>query len=192
MNEPNWFGRLVLKNLLQVATVCGLSLLTLSGSAHAQTRNRYDVNSSSIKLGFFTPGSGVGRQAGGSQILNFEAETVVQYIPERNENSVFSIGYIERDNFRIIPVMLSQITHDNKRTSGYDYYYGYGLGVFSTRLNSGGVTTTSGSTKNLIGAQAVMGLNLTESTFLEFKYLYPAKYDNQFVGGLQVMFGMRM
>jgi hypothetical protein len=37
-----------------------------------------------------------------------------------------------------------------------------------------------------------MGLNLTESTFLEFKYLYPAKYDNQFVGGLQVMFGMRM
>ncbi len=181
-----------MKNLLRVAAVCSLSLLTLSGSAHAQTRNKYDVNSSAIKLGFFTPASSQGRQGGGTQILNLELDTVIQYIPERNENSVLSIGYIERDNLRIIPLTISQITHDNKRTSGYDYYYGYGLGVYSARLNLGGGETTSGATKNLIGAHVVLGLNLTESTFVEAKYLYPSKYDSKFIGGLQVMFGMRL
>ena len=182
----------MLKNLLRMATVCGLSLLTLTGSAQAQTRNRDDVNSSSIKLGFYSPGSGIARRAGGTQILNFEADTVVQHIPERNETSVFGVGYIERDNLRIIPVMLSQLTHDNKRTSSYDYYYGYGLGIFSARLLAGGTDTTSGQTKTLIGAQFVAGLNLTESTFVEAKYLYPSKYDQKFIGGLQIMFGMRL
>lgn len=181
-----------MKNLLRVAAVCSLSLLTLSGSAQAQTKNKYDVNSSSIKLGFFSPGSSQARRGGGTQILNLEADTVVQYIPERNENSVLSIGYIERDNLRIIPITLTQLTHDNKRTSNYDYYYGYGLGIYSARLNLGGADTTSGTTKTLIGAQFVLGLNLTESTFVEAKYLYPSKYDNKFIGGLQIMFGMRM
>jgi hypothetical protein len=182
----------VLKNLLRVVAVCGLSLLTLAGSAQAQTKNKYDVNSSSIKLGFFSPGSGQARLGGGTHILNLEADTVVQYIPERNENSVLSIGYIERDNLRIIPITLSQITHDNKRTSGYDFYYGYGLGLYSARLNLGGGETTSGSTKTLIGAHAVFGLNLTETTFMEAKYLYPGKYDDKFIGGLQLMYGIRL
>ena len=181
-----------MKNLLRVATVCALSLVTLSGSAQAQTRNRYEVNSSAVKLGFFNPGSGIARQAGGSQILNFEADTIIQNIAERNETGVLSLGYIERDNLRIIPLTVSQLVHDNKRTSGYDYYYGYGLGIYSARLNSGGTDTTSGLTKTLIGAHFVMGLNLTEKTFLEAKYLYPAKYDQKFIGGLQVMYGMRL
>jgi hypothetical protein len=180
------------KNLLRVAAVCSLSLLTLSGSAQAQTHSRNEVNSSAIKLGFYSPGSGQARQGGGTQILNLEAQTVVQYIPERNESSVLGIGYIERDNFRLIPITISQLIHDNKRTSGYDFFYGYGLGLYSARLNLGGSETTSGQTKTLIGAHFVMGLNLTEKTFLEAKYLYPAKYDNKFVGGLQVMFGMRL
>ena len=68
----------MLKNLLRVAAVCSLSLLTLSGSAQAQTKNKYDVNSSSIKLGFFSPGSSQARRGGGTQILNLEADTVVQ------------------------------------------------------------------------------------------------------------------
>ena len=181
-----------MKNLLRVAAVCTLSLLTLSGSAQAQTKNKYAVNSSAVKLGFYSPGSGQARKGGGTQILNFEADTVIQYIPERNESSVLSIGYIERDNLRIIPLTLSQLTHDNKRTSGYDYYYGYGLGLYSARLNLGGTDTTSGTTKTLIGAHFVFGLNLTESTFIETKYLYPGKYDDKFIGGLQVMYGMRL
>jgi hypothetical protein len=181
-----------LKNLLRVATICGLSLLTFAGSAQAQTRSKYEVNSSAIKLGFFSPGSGQARVGGGTHILNFEADSVVQYIPERNETSVLSIGYIERDNLRIIPLTLSQLTHDAKRSSNYDYYYGYGLGIYSARLNLGGSETTSGTTKTLIGAHFVMGLNLTETTFLEAKYLYPGKYDNKFIGGLQLMYGIRM
>lgn len=181
-----------MKNLLRVATICGLSLLTFGGSAQAQTRSKYEVNSSAIKLGFYSPGSGQARSGGGTHILSIEGDTVVQHVPERNETSVLSVGYIERDNLRIIPITLSQLTHDAKRTSSYDYYYGYGLGIYSARLNLGGTETTSGATKTLIGAHFVLGLNLTETTFLETRYLYPAKYDDKFIGGLQVMYGIRL
>lgn len=182
-----------MKNLLRVAAVCGLSLLTISGSAWAQQpRSKYQVNGTSIKLGFFSPGSGSARQGGGTQILSAEADMVIQYVPERSETGVLSIGYIERDNLRIIPITLSQLTHDHKQTSGYDYYYGYGIGLYSARLNVGGANTTSGASKTLIGGHAVLGLNLSESTFIEAKYLYPGRYDNQFIGGFQLMFGRRM
>lgn len=181
-----------MKNLLRVAAVCGLSLMTFVGGAQAQTRSKYDINSSAIKIGFYSPGSGQARQGGGTHILSLEADSVVQYVPERNETSVLSLGYIERDNLRIIPLTLTQLTHDAKRTSSYDYYYGYGLGVYSARLNLGGTETTSGATKTLIGAHAVIGLNLTEKTFLEAKYLYPGKYDSKFIGGLMVSYGIRL
>jgi len=181
------------KNLLRVAAVCGLSLLAVGSGAWAQqTRNKYEVNGTAIKLGFYSPGSGAARQGGGSQILNIEGDMVIQYVPERNETGVISVGYIERDNLRLIPITLSQITHDSKQTSGYDFYYGYGIGLYSARLNLGGASTTSGLNKTLIGAHAVFGLNLSESTFLEAKYLYPGRYDGQFIGGLQIMFGRRL
>ena len=181
-----------MKNLIRVAALCSLSLLTLSGGAQAQTRSKYDVNSSAVKLGFYSPGGGVARKGGGMQILNFEADTVIQHIPEHNESSVLSIGYIERDGLRIIPVTVSQIIHDEKRTSAYDYYYGYGLGIYSARLNVGGSDTTSGAIKTLIGAHVVFGVSLTETTFVEARYLYPSKYDNKFIGGIQLMFGKRL
>lgn len=182
-----------MKNLLRVAAVCGLALLTVNSGAWAQqTHSKNQVNGTAFKLGFFNPGSGPARQGGGTQILSAEADLVIQYIPERSETGVVSIGYIERDNLRIIPITLSQLTHDKKQTSNYDYYHGYGIGIYSARLNIGGVNSTSGETKTLIGAHAVLGLNLSESTFIEAKYLYPGRYDNQFIGGLQIMFGRRM
>lgn len=179
-----------MKNLLRVAAVCGLSLLTVSSGAWAQQiDNKYAVNGTAIKLGFFSPGSGAARRGGGSQILNIEGDLIVQHVADRNETGVLSIGYIERDNLRIIPITLSQLTH---KSAGYDYYYGYGIGLYSTRLNLGGATTTSGASKTLIGAHATLGLNLTATTFIEAKYLYPGRYDNQFIGGLQIMFGRRL
>jgi hypothetical protein len=177
-----------LKNVLRTAAVCGLALASVSGSAFAQTKSRYEVNSTAFKLGFFSPSGGPARRVGGSQLVNVEADVIAQYIPERMMTSVVSIGYIERDGFRMIPITVNQLFHDNKKTSGYDVYYGYGLGLYSARLAT---VDTSGSAKTLIGGVLTAGLNLTETTFVEAKYHYVGRYDDQVVGGIQLMFGRK-
>lgn len=179
-----------MNTLLKSAALSGLALAALSGGAWAQSTGHDNrANSMAIKLGFYAPSKSTARTAGGDSLFSIEGDYVIQSVPERNETSVLSLGYIERDDLRILPLTLSQITHDHKRTSAYDFYYGYGIGLYSIRLNT---PETSGNTKVMPGAAFTFGLNLSSSTFIEAKYHYISHYEKQDVRGFQLFLGARM
>lgn len=173
-----------MKTILQVAALCGLAVAAASGNAQAQSQ----TNSVSLKVGAFLSSGKDARRAGGREILSLEADYVVQQIPEQNQIGVLSIGYIERDNIRILPLTISQITYDSQKVSSYSLYHGFGIGLYSAHLD---VADTSGRTKTLFGGLAVVGLNLSDRTFVEAKYHYISKYDTKFIGGLQFLVGAR-
>lgn len=176
-----------MKTILRVAALCGLAVAAASGSAQAQSRYS-QTNSVSLKVGAFLSSGKDARRAGGREILSFEADYVVQQIPEQNQIGVLSIGYIERDNIRILPLTISQITYDSQKVSSYTLYHGFGIGLYSAHLD---VADTSGRTKTLFGGLATVGLNLSDRTFVEAKYHYISKYDTKFIGGLQFLVGAR-
>ena len=83
-------------------------------------------------------------------------------LPALRSVSVFSIGYIEHDNFRMMPLTIGQIVRDPGNASGKDYYYGLGVGIYPTRIQGFG---TSGENKNLFGGYAVIGLDVHTAHF---------------------------
>lgn len=178
-----------MKGILPIAALCGLATTILAGStAQAQIERRFVVNSTAVKAGLFTPSGKEARTGGGRQIFMLEADYVAQYIPERNQTSVVSIGYIEKGDLRLIPMTLNQIYHDNKGKSRYDIYYGYGLGIYSARLSN--LENANGS-KLLLGGAFTAGWNLNEDSFIEAKYHLLFNYNKRDVGGLALMYGKR-
>ncbi|MFY7952166.1 MAG: hypothetical protein ACOVT5_06620 [Armatimonadaceae bacterium] len=154
----------------------------------AQSPAAEPTSSMALRVGAFSPAKAYARSVSANNLFSIEADLTVQSVPERNESSVLSLGYIEKGGLRILPLTLSQITHDRKRTSGYDFYYGYGIGLYSIRLQG---AATSGTTKVMPGALATFGLNLSDSTFLEARYHYTSDYEKNDVRGLQFSLGFR-
>jgi hypothetical protein len=179
----------VLKGILRIAALCGLAATILTGGiAQAQTERRFTVNSTAVKAGVFMPSGKEARNGGGRQIFMLEADYVAQYIPERAQTNVVSIGYIEKGGLRLIPMTLNQLFHDNKGRTRYDVYYGYGLGIYSARLST---LDTSNGSKLLLGGALTAGWNINDKSFLEAKYHLLFSYNKRDVGGLALMYGKR-
>ncbi len=177
-----------MNRFLVSAALCGiLSCVTVAPSM-AQSPAAEPTSSMALRVGAFSPAKAYARSVSANNLFSIEADLTVQSVPERNESSVLSLGYIEKGGLRILPLTLSQITHDRKRTSGYDFYYGYGIGLYSIRLQG---AATSGTTKVMPGALATFGLNLSDSTFLEARYHYTSDYEKNDVRGLQFSLGFR-
>ena len=95
---------------------------------------------------------------------------------------------IERGDMRMIPITLSQITRDNKRTSGYDWFSGYGVGLYAIRIAN---DNTSGNTKVMPGMHVTVGLNLTQRSFVEARYHFAGHYETINPSGLNISYGIR-
>lgn len=157
--------------------------------ARAQNSTRSEQKPLALKIGLFIPSNNDARASGiGDRILAIEADYTVQTLLDSNSISVASIGLIQKDDLRILPVTISQVFRDPGNSSGNDYYYGFGIGIYATSLK---LPDTSGETKNLFGGFIVVGMDLGQSVFVEGKYHYISKYDNKFIGGLQLSVGGR-
>ncbi|MGC4046886.1 MAG: hypothetical protein QM758_24080 [Armatimonas sp.] len=175
-----------MKGILRNAALCGLATMVIGGAAQAQ-EGRYKVNSTAVKAGLFMPSGKEARNGGGHQIFALEADYVAQYIPERNQTNVVSVGYIEKGALRLVPMTLNQLFHDNKGKTRYDVYYGYGIGVYSARLSN---LDNSNGSKLLLGGALTAGWNINDKSFLEAKYHLIFNYNKKDVGGLLLMYGL--
>ena len=172
------------------AVLCGSLGIAVSGAAHAQLTTDVPANKTfAVKLGaFFPSGKDVRRSAANTNLV-IEGDYRLQVLPGSNSVVLASIGYITSNkDFQMVPLTLSQVfrnPNDNMRTM---VYYGYGFGIYATKLNA---SDTSGKVKGLLGGFLVAGVDVGKSFFGEAKYHYISKYDNKFVGGLQTTIGYR-
>jgi hypothetical protein len=182
----------VIGNIRGVAAALlgGMALLLAGGSsARAQYVDPAARRDYSIKVGAFVPLKKEVRTAARTYSLAFEGDVVIQRFPERSLVSIASVGYIERGGYRMIPITVGQIYRDPGSPSPVRYFYGYGLGIYSTRLNVSG--ETSNKVKNLFGGYLVTGIDFSERTFGELKYQWVSRYDRKDPSGFQVSYGMR-
>jgi len=178
-----------LNKILMSALVGGVATTMFPSAASAQTAAKdMQTNAVSLKLGSYAPSKGFARAASANGIFTVEADYTVQSIAERNETSVISLGFIEKGDLRILPLTLNQIHHDKKRTTSYDLYYGYGVGLYSMRLRGEDLT---GNTKVMPGVALTFGLNLTENSFIEARYHHTSDYETKRVKGIQFSYGIR-
>lgn len=190
----NEFGRMLRGTRAAFALTLGLAGLMLgsAGSARAQIVDEAARKPFSISIGDFIPSSKDTTRIGG--VHNFAAEVgyTIQRQPEQSSVSVISLGYIEREGFRTMPLTISQILRDpgtgRNNLIGIPYYYGLGVGLYNTRMSS---SDTDGRNKWLFGGFVTAGLDITPMIFAEAKYHYPFKYDNKFFGGLLFSVGAR-
>lgn len=175
----------------RVALAAGLAGLTLTfGATAAKAQpvtesSRYDW---AVRLGTYIPTDDDVRRAGGTHNLAVEVDWVAQRLPGQQLTSILSLGYIERDGFKLIPATISLIRREYSDDLNKSYYYGFGGGLYQTRVRA---SDTSGENKWIPGGFIVMGVDLTDRYFGEFKYNYINKYDGKFVGGSQLSVGIR-
>lgn len=167
----------------------GLATTLFPSAASAQVAAKdLQTNAISLKVGSYMPSKGFARAASSNGIFTLEADYTVQSIAEKNETSVISLGFIEQGDLRILPLTLNQIFHDKKRTTAYDLYYGFGVGLYSMRLRGEDLT---GNTKVMPGAAVTFGLNLSGNSFIEARYHHTSDYETKRVKGLQLSYGIR-
>ena len=172
----------------RAAVLCALTVLAACGLSRAQYVDVAAQKAYAIKVGAYLPTQKDIRQVSSTALFSVEADVAIQRFPERSSVSLASIGYIEKGNVRMIPVTVSQIYRDPSNASGVHYYYGGGVGLYSTRINGLG---TDGKVKTLFGGFIVTGLDITRSNFVELKYHYISKYNDKFLGGFQLGLGTR-
>lgn len=177
---------------LRAVGIAGMGLCALAVSApraQAQVVEPATRRPYAIRIGDYIPSESDAQRAGGTHNLAIEFDYTVQRIAERSSVAVVSLGYIERDNLRIIPFTLSQIYREPGYSFlGRGYYYGGGVGIYAVRL---GLPDTSGDVKGLFGVHALVGIDVSDTLFVDAKYHYPFHYDSKFFGGLQIGAGVR-
>ena len=169
-------------------TLGALMLGTTIQTAQAQTVSEGSQRPFAVKIGAFMPVNKEVRTASGTFVGAFEADMTIQRFPEKSSVSLLSVGYIARGGLRIVPITISQIFRDPNNPSGRDYYYGLGVGLYSARLER---EDTSDRVKNLLGGFGVVGLELSQSLFVEAKYHIISRYDSKNINGVQVSLGRR-
>jgi hypothetical protein len=160
----------------------------MSQTAHAQATETAAQKPFAVKISSYTPVNKGVREASANFIFGLEADWTIQDFSERNSLSILTAGYMERDGFRIMPLTVSQIWRDPNNPSGKDYYYGVGVGLYSTRLQA---ANTSNRVKNLLGGFVVVGMNLTPRYFVEGKYHLISRYDTHNINSAQLSLGVR-
>ncbi len=165
------------------AMAAGAALLGGTGIAQAQSN---DIKPFAFKVGAYVPASNEVRRAGAERMLTLEGDYRLQTLLDSNSATIFSIGYIQNNDFRMVPFTVSQVFRD--RNSSRPYYYGAGLGLYQTTLRT---PETSGGSKTLFGGFVVLGVDLSGPFFLEAKYHLISPYDKKGVSGLQATVGVR-
>ncbi|MBC8102399.1 MAG: hypothetical protein H7Z41_07405 [Cytophagales bacterium] len=178
------------KKALYATTLGGAISLIAAGVSHAQVTTSSPANKPyAFKIGVFVPSGKDVRRSADDLNLALDADIRLQVLPGSNSVALFNIGYIRgNDDFQMVPITLSQVFRDPNSGAG-GYYYGYGLGIYATKLNA---PDTSGKTKGLLGGFVVAGIEGRGPLFGELKYHYISKYDDKFVGGFQATVGIRL
>lgn len=166
------------------------ALALIFGAAESARAQSPNINPFSVKIGAFLPSKGETKDAGGSGMLMIEAEYKLPGFSEMNSDTVISIGYTDKSDFRLIPITISQIMRSPETTGRASYYYGLGLGIYATRLTIPG-SSADGENKNLFGGFAVVGYDIKDDLFAEAKYHYVSKYNDKTVNGIQLALGYR-
>jgi hypothetical protein len=179
-----------IQKMLCGAAICGALGIAATGTAQAQLTPDSAVNKPfAAKIGIFAPSGKDVRRYGSNINLALEGEYRLQVLPSNNSVTLASIGYIGGDeDFQMVPLTISQIYRGANNFVGNSYYYGLGVGIYATKLNA---PDTTGKVKGLLGGFLVAGLEARGPLFGEVKYHYVSKYDDKFVGGLQVTAGLR-
>jgi hypothetical protein len=179
-----------IQKALRTAALCGMIGLAAVGTSHAQAIGDNTADKKfAAKIGAFFPSGKDVRLAADNTNLALEADYRLQVLPASNSVTLATIGYIRgNDDFQMVPITVSQVFRDPNNTARSSYYYGFGLGIYATKLNT---PDTSGQTKGLFGGFLVAGIEGRGPLFGEVKYHYISKYDNKFVGGLQTSVGFR-
>lgn len=177
---------------LRAAWAAGIGLLALAvcaPQAQAQVVDTATRKPYAIRIGDYIPSENAAQRAGDTHNLAIEFDYTVQRIAERSSVAVVSLGYIERDDLRVIPFTLSQVYREPGYSFlGRGYYYGAGIGIYAVRL---ALPDTSGDVKGLFGVHALVGIDVSDTLFVDAKYHYPFHYDRKFFGGLQIGAGVR-
>ncbi|MBC7806624.1 MAG: outer membrane beta-barrel protein [Akkermansiaceae bacterium] len=172
--------------MMTVAASLSIGVLFGTTTAQAQTIPTAVTKPFALKVGAYNPSEDTARRASSDVLFSIEAEYTIQNLVELNSSySVFSVGYINEGDLRIIPITIGQNWTDGKQ----NYFYGGGIGLYNVKMDLAGFT--SNQDKYIFGFYGTVGLNLTKQVFAELKYHYPYKYDDQFVGGFQLMAGYR-
>lgn len=182
--------RAAVAGLTGAVAVAG-ALLAGAGEARAQDVPNGVRRPFAVKLGGYTPSSVDARRASGDLLFSAEVEYTIQTLFNRDRTSytTIGVGIIDREDLNIVPITLNQIfTPGDSDFFGKKYYFGGGIGLYSIDMDS---ADTSGERKTLFGVNAVAGLDLGKNYLVELKYHYPFDYDTKFVGGLQLMAGIR-
>ena len=172
----------------------GLTLLT-SGAAQAQVIETPvgagpETKSISVRVGAYLPSDATVRKYGGKSVPAFQVDYKLQIVPFQNSVGSIGVGYIERDNLRIIPIVLNQTWREPGRTFfGQGYYYGAGAGLYSIRLDA---PDTSNKSKLLFGLNVHGGLDFNNTLFGDVTYQYVFKYDSKSVSGFIISLGARL
>jgi|GEM_PF-785287 hypothetical protein len=181
-----------IRNTAVKAMLCGgmlaLALSVTGSAASAQTIDpplRFDFG---FRIGSYIPTESEIRQAGGTHNLTFDIDWVPEKFFDRRGFSVVSVGYYERDGFKMIPVTVGYMVRESSDFLGRTYYYGVGGGLYQTRVN---LPDTSARNKWIPGGYAAVGVDLTRRIYLDLRYHYVARYDRKFVGGTQLSAGIR-
>ncbi|GAB4455904.1 MAG: hypothetical protein OHK0029_12850 [Armatimonadaceae bacterium] len=176
-------GRIILSGGLTA-----LALLFMGSSAQAQVLDPVLLPDFAFRVGTYIPTDDDVRRAGGTHNLALEFDYIPQRFSQDNAYSVVSIGYIERDGFKLIPLTIAYIKRENSEYLRRPYYYGIGGGLYQTRVRA---VDTSGENKWIPGGFVVAGVDLSPRLFGEIKYHYISRYDGKFVGGTQISAGIR-
>lgn len=172
--------------------LAALALPLVAGGTAARAQEASKQKPIAIKLGVFFPTNEKARVAGGADAtVALEAEYTLQALigdGSQITSTHLGIGYMERRDLRILPITVSQTFGDLRAEPGQGYYYGLGLGIYITNLES---ADTSSDTKNLFGGFVVGGVNFAENVFAEAKYHLISRYDDINVSGLQFSIGTR-
>jgi hypothetical protein len=173
-----------------VGGLAALTLLSTGKTAQAQFVEPSARKPFAIRLGTYIPSARDGRAAGGDYMWAIEGDYTIQRLPERSSVSVLSVGYIERNDLRIVPLTIGQIWREprNPDYPGKSYFYGLGLGLYNIRVSQ---PDTSSETKYIFGGYVTAGIDFTDKFFGEVKYHYMARIDRKFVGGLMFAVGTR-
>ena len=179
-----------IQKMLLGAALCSTIGIAATGAAHAQLTSDTPVNKPfAFKVGAFFAGGREVRRYSSNINLAIEGEYRLQVLPSSNSTVLGSIGYITSNkDFQMVPLTISQVFRDPNNAVRSMYYYGYGFGIYATKLNS---PDTTGKVKGLLGGFLVAGIEGKGPLFGEVKYHYVSKYDDRFVGGFQTTLGYR-